>query len=124
MEWIRLALLLLTMILCARIVYDGIKAHAAVTFEGMIRSALVSNFSRFGDFDDYRIVVIDDIHGYFVRDGALWTVEVENEELVKSTARPMDLITVDSELLKEAMAAVDALHGDYSDLDVEDEDED
>lgn len=106
----------LTILLAARIVYRGLRAHASVMFEGMIRSAFVGNFSRFGDFDDYRIAVIDDARGYFVRDNALWMVEVQDEELVKSTARPVDLMTVDAALLKEAMAAVDTLHSDFSDL--------
>lgn len=109
-------LVCLAMIISARIVYRGLRAHASVMFEGMIRSAFVGNFSRFGDFDDYRIAVIDDARGYFVRDNALWMVEVQDEELVKSTARPVDLMTVDAALLKEAMAAVDTLHSDFSDL--------
>jgi hypothetical protein len=118
--WVLIALVL-AILFAARTVYNGLRAHAAVMFEGMIRSAFVANFSRFGDFDDYRIAVIDDKRGYFVRDNALWMVEVEDEELVKSTARPIDLMTVDAELLKEAMAAVDTLHSDFKDMTEDDE---
>lgn len=115
MIWVALAIVVSTLFL-AFVVFNAIKALAAVLFEGMIRSAFIANFSRFGNFDDYQIVVIDDVRGYFVRDGALWTVEIENEEMVKSTARPVDLITVDSDKLKEAMAAVDTLNSDINDL--------
>lgn len=113
--------LALAVLFAARIVFNGLRAHAAVMFEGMIRSAFIANFSRFGSFDDYQIVVIDDVRGYFVRDDALWTVEVRDEELVKSTARPVDLITVDADKLKEAMAAVDTLHSDLRDFGEEEE---
>lgn len=113
--------LALAVLLAARVVYNGLHAHASVMFEGMIRSAFIANFSRFGDFDDYKIVVIDDARGYFVRDSALWTVEIKDEELVKSTARPLDLMTVDADKLKEAMVAVDTLHSDFRDIEEDDE---
>lgn len=116
-----LIVLCLTVLFASRIVYNGLRAHASVMFEGMIRAAFIANFSRFGDFDDYRIAVIDDKRGYFVRDNALWMVEVKDEELVKSTARPVDLMTVDAALLKEAMAAVDTLHEDFKDMTEDDE---
>jgi hypothetical protein len=45
---------------------------------------------------------------------------MDDEEPVKYSARPVDLVTVDSDMLKEAMAAVDVLHGDFNDL-VDDE---
>ena len=90
-------------------------------FEAVLRSGFVANFSRFGDYSEFQIAVIDDKRGYFVRDGALWMVDVVAEgddgyNLVKESARPVDLMKVDSSLLKEVMAAVDTLHDDYDDL--------
>ena len=99
--------------------YRGLHLVAYTIQEASLRSAFVSNFSRFGDWDNYRIAVINEKHGWFVRDGALWLCEMDEEVPVKYSARPVDLVTVDSDMLKEAMAAVDALHVDFDDLDEE-----
>jgi hypothetical protein len=102
--------------------YRGAHLIAYTIQESALRTAFVSNFSRFGDWENYRIAVINGKHGWFVRDGALWLCDMDDEEPVKYSARPVDLVTVDSDMLKEAMAAVDVLHGDFNDL-VDDEEE-
>ena len=107
----------------SRRIYSGLQGHAGVMYEAMIRSALVSNFSRFGNLDEYKIVVIEDSRGYFVRDNALWTCDIVDDEIVNSSTRPVDLIKIDADKLKEVMAAVDTLNTEVHDL-IEEEDED
>lgn len=102
--------------LAARHVYKGLQGHAGAMYEGMIRGALVANFSRFGSLDDTKIVVMEDSRGYFIRDDALWTCEVKDEEVMHSTARPVDLLHIDKENLREVMAAVDTLNTSVEDM--------
>lgn len=121
MEIALVAALCISILLAAQRIYSGLRGHATVMFEAVLRSGFVANFSRFGDYSEFQIAVIDDKRGYFVRDGALWMVDVVAEgddgyNLVKESARPVDLMKVDSSLLKEVMAAVDTLHDDYDDL--------
>lgn len=111
-----------SVIIGARHVYRGLQGHAGALYEGMIRSALVSNFSRFGTFDPNKIVVMDDTRGYFIRDDALWVCEIKDDDVLPATARPVDLIHMDAQNLREVMAAVDTLNTAVDDL-VEDEDD-
>lgn len=110
-------------LLGSRVIYKGLQGHAGATYEGMIRGALISNFSRFGSTDDYKIVVMEDTRGYFIRDDALWVCDVEDETVKHASARPVDLLTIDAANLKEVMAAVDTLNTSAEDL-LEEEDED
>jgi len=72
------------------------------------RNSLISNFSRFGQLDDTSVAVIDD-HAYFVQNGTLWIADFVDDDLLMETARPIDLMSLDKPLLKEAMMAVDVL---------------
>jgi hypothetical protein len=111
-------------IIIAYMIYRVIRVSTMTLFQAIVRHAFVSNFSRFGDFSDMKVAIIDDETGYYVKDGALWIVEVKDDEVVKSTARPVDLFNIDEVKLKEVMAAVDALNTDLHDMFDIDEDED
>jgi hypothetical protein len=103
------------------IIYKGIGKMADMMLYGIVRHALVSNFSRFGRLDNTNIAVIDDTRAYFVREGALWVANFQNDDLVMESARPIDLVGVDIELLKEAMIAVDVLSGNIEEDEEDDE---
>jgi hypothetical protein len=123
-EVIGIVAICLVILSASFVVYRGLRAHASVMFLGLIRAAFIANFSRYGDLETYRVAVVNDTHGFFVRDSALWIAEVDDLTVVKSTARPLDLMTVDAALLKEAMTAVDFLHSDFANSDEEDDDDD
>jgi hypothetical protein len=96
------------------IIYRGLRGFAFVVFEGLLRSSIVSNFSRFGDIDENKLAIMEH-RGYFVRDNALWVGDLVDGEIDKTTVRPLDLFNRDSSLLKEARSAVELLHQDVKD---------
>jgi hypothetical protein len=100
------------------IVYGSALIAAAIrelTFH-VDRHALVSNFSRFGEFKEYNMVIHENGHiGYFVRDDALWEVQVVSGEPIKSTAKVVDVFTTDPAKMREVLAAVDAINTDAQD---------
>jgi hypothetical protein len=110
-------------IIIAYMTYRAIRVSTATLFQAIVRHAFVSNFSRFGDFSDMKVAIVDEETGYYVREGALWTVEVQNDELLKSTARPVDMFDMDEKKLKEVMFVVDVLNTDLHDQFVDDEDD-
>lgn len=111
-------ILSLSILIGSVIVWRGLRAHAYTMYVTLIRHALVTNFSRFGQFKEWHSAVMtEENKAYFVRDGALWVCDVDGGEPIKSTARTVDLFTADVNLLKEVMMAVDTINTDAEDGD-------
>lgn len=81
-----------------------------VIHNGLMHNAIIANYSRFGEIDPEKLVVIDDSRAYFIRDNTLWTADVQDDYIVRSTLKVVDVMNVEGNRLKEVMAAVDALN--------------
>jgi hypothetical protein len=109
------AVIVFGMVASSLIIVSGLKRLASIIYSASLRSALVANFSRFGQFgEDTRFVISsDEKRGYFLRDEALWGVELKNRVMIKSTAKQIDAISIPLSLLEEVTRAVDALNSDF-----------
>jgi hypothetical protein len=109
-------LLILALVVCILLLIVSIfiairSAHAMI-----IKHALISNFSRFGEAP-HRYVIANDSgqdRGFFLRDGALWTCEVLDGEILRTTTRPIDMYT--EENLEGIYGVVTALTEDYNEM--------
>lgn len=109
----QLAILCLTILFCTSVIsLSLLKLAEGITF-GIIKHAILSNFSRFGNWPETDFVILNDI-GYFMREGALWKCQTKDAKLLKSTAVPVDLFAGDN--IEDALAAVDVFAIDFEEM--------
>lgn len=121
MTWPKVLALVVPVVVVQGITIATLIRSTMIVHNTMLHAALISNFSRFGDIDPDKLVVIDDSRAYFMRDGSLWTCEVKDDYIIRSTLKVVDVMNMNGPELKEVMAAVDALNmADDDDEDDED----
>lgn len=106
------AVIALAIMIAALAIVMQMRKHDEMFYYASMKAALLSNFSRFGEVDPERLVVVDDARAYFIRDTALWVCDVHDDMLLRQTTRPVDMMTASGEELKEVMAVVDALNAE------------
>lgn len=119
MNWFQYILLLLVVMGLTLMIVRTIAKASIIIYEGLMHGAVIANFSRFGEIDPDKLVVIDDSRAYFIRDNSLWTCEVKDDYLIRSTLKAVDVMAISGTQLKEVMVAVDALNMEEDDEDDE-----
>lgn len=112
-----MAFVAIAILVAALLLYNGMIGMANANFEAQIRSAMIANFSRYGFDKDAKFVIVDDERAYFMHNDAVWRCDVVDDLPMRETAKPVDLMQVNRDELKEVMAVVDIMNG------VEDDDE-
>lgn len=90
-----------------------IKRAVVIFYDATMRAAAIASFSRYGDFDDVKVVILDDETGYFIREGALWKCDVVDDIPQRSTAKLLDVINLPPQDLESVIEAVEALNTEY-----------
>jgi hypothetical protein len=107
------ALISLALLLSAWYVSRVIKRAIVILYDAIMRSAVIANFSRYGDFEDVKVAIINDESAYFIRESALWHCKVEDDVIDRSTARIVDAVNVTQKQLEDIIEAVEALNTEY-----------
>ena len=111
---ILLCLIVLSIVYLTRSVNQAVIAFYNIS----MKSAMIANFSRFGDWSEQHYAISSyngTQRGFFMRDGALWTCEVLDGALLKTTAKPIDMYNEPH--LKEVLDVVEALTDDHHEVD-------
>lgn len=106
-------LLSLTIIVSTYIFIRLIKSSSTYLYAGMIHSSLIANFSRYGNMNNMRMVLIDDETAYFIRENSLWACPVVDEMPLREQAKLVDVFNISPIDLQKVLAAVDALNSEY-----------
>lgn len=106
-------LLVLALLLSVWYLGRVIQRSIVILYDAIMRSAIISNFSKYGDFEDVKVVIMDDDTGYFIRESALWKCDIVDDVPVRSSAKVLDVINMPPSELSRVIEAVEALNTEY-----------